>query len=69
MEAAYFGFSSGGTLDKKEGMDSSFSGPGRTEQANCSIKNPNSPLSELPRVLVRFNHIASAIVNANHRIM
>jgi hypothetical protein len=28
-----------------------------------------SPLFELARVLVRFNHIASVIVNANHGIM
>ena len=27
-----------------------------------------SPLVELARVLVRFDHVASCIVNANHRI-
>jgi hypothetical protein len=30
---------------------------------------PSSPLSELARVLVRLDHIASIIVNANHTIM
>ena len=29
----------------------------------------SSPLPELARVLVRFNHIASLIVNANHSII
>jgi hypothetical protein len=29
----------------------------------------NSPRSELPLVLVRFDHVASVIVNANHGIM
>jgi len=28
-----------------------------------------SPLFELTRVLVRFDHVASLIVNANHSIM
>jgi hypothetical protein len=28
-----------------------------------------SPLFELARVLVRFDHVASIIVNANHGIM
>jgi hypothetical protein len=28
-----------------------------------------SPLSEIARVLVRFDHFASVIVNANHGIM
>jgi hypothetical protein len=28
-----------------------------------------SPLSEIARVLLRFNHIASFIVNANHGAM
>ena len=27
------------------------------------------PLPEIARVLVRFNHVASLIVNANHSIM
>jgi hypothetical protein len=29
----------------------------------------NSPLFELARVLVRLDHVASFIVNANHSIM
>jgi hypothetical protein len=29
----------------------------------------NSPLFEIARVLVRFDHVASRIVNANHSIM
>ena len=29
----------------------------------------SSPLPELARVLQRFNHVASIIVNANHSIM
>jgi hypothetical protein len=29
----------------------------------------NSPLSELPRVLVRFDHVARFIENANHSIV
>jgi hypothetical protein len=29
----------------------------------------SSPLFELARVLVRFDHIASITVNANHRTM
>jgi hypothetical protein len=29
----------------------------------------NSPLFEIARVLVRFNHVARFIVNANHSIM
>jgi hypothetical protein len=28
-----------------------------------------SPLSEIARVLVRFNHVARIIVNANHSVM
>jgi hypothetical protein len=28
-----------------------------------------SPLFEIARVLVRFDHVASVIVNANHSIM
>jgi hypothetical protein len=30
---------------------------------------PRSPLFEVARVLVRFNHVASFIVNANHSVM
>jgi hypothetical protein len=29
----------------------------------------DSPLLEIARVLVRFNHIASTILNANHSAM
>jgi hypothetical protein len=29
----------------------------------------NSPLLEIARLLVRFDHVASVIVNANHGIM
>jgi hypothetical protein len=40
----------------------------------CSRRAPavtdnRLPLFEIARVLVRFNHIASFIVNANHGIM
>jgi hypothetical protein len=31
-------------------------------------RQANSPLFELARVLVRFDHVASRIVNANHSI-
>jgi hypothetical protein len=30
---------------------------------------PNSPLFEIARVFVRFDHVASFIENANHSIM
>jgi hypothetical protein len=32
-------------------------------------KKVNLPVFEIARVLVRFDHIASRIVNANHSIM
>jgi hypothetical protein len=32
-------------------------------------KKANSPVFELARVLVRFDHVARIIVNANHRAM
>jgi hypothetical protein len=32
-------------------------------------KKANLPLFELARLLVRFDHIARCIVNANHRIV
>ena len=31
--------------------------------------NKNSPLFQIVRVLVRFDHVASFIVNANHKIL
>jgi hypothetical protein len=33
------------------------------------VKQSCSPLFQLTRVLVRFDHVASRIVNANHGIM
>jgi hypothetical protein len=33
------------------------------------VKKVNSPLFELARLLVRFYHVATFIVNANHSIM
>jgi hypothetical protein len=32
-------------------------------------KNVNSPLFEIALVLVRFNHVAHFIVNANHSVI
>jgi hypothetical protein len=34
-----------------------------------SAERKASPLSEIARVLVRLNHVASSITNANHSIM
>ena len=39
------------------------------ETAIQSVIVSPSPLFEIARVLVRFNHVASRIVNANHSIM
>jgi hypothetical protein len=33
------------------------------------MKAPTLELAELAHVLVRFNHVASCVVNANHSIM
>jgi len=38
-------------------------------QWDGTTKNSLLPLFEIALVLVRFNHIASVIVNANHRIV
>jgi hypothetical protein len=38
------------------------------EDREYAIRRPLR-FPELARVLVRFNHVASGIVNANHRIM
>jgi hypothetical protein len=35
----------------------------------ASIKLGDCPLFEIARVLVRFNHVTSRIVNADHSIM
>jgi hypothetical protein len=35
----------------------------------CTVASPPSPLFEFARVLVRFDHVASCIVNVNHNIM
>jgi len=37
-------------------------------KAQCDTSE-TSPLSELPRVLVRLDHVASLIVNPNHSII
>jgi hypothetical protein len=37
----------------------------RRDGIGCAV----SPLFELARVLVRFNHVATFIVNANHSVM
>jgi len=39
------------------------------ETAIQSVIVSPSPLFELARVLVRFNHVASLVVNAHHSIM
>jgi hypothetical protein len=36
---------------------------------NCSMKEANSALFEIARVLVRLDQLASIIVNPNHSIM
>jgi hypothetical protein len=38
-------------------------------QAPGAREKSKSPLFEIARVLLRFDHIARAIVNANHRIV
>jgi hypothetical protein len=35
----------------------------------CLKKQKNSPLFEITRVLVRFDHVTRCIVNANHSVM
>jgi hypothetical protein len=39
------------------------------EQTSGAMKKVNSPLFEIPFVLVRFDHATRMIVNANHSIM
>ena len=43
----------------------------RNASERSSMKNPErlGRFAELARVLVRFNHVASLIVNANHSVM
>jgi hypothetical protein len=65
---AYFGFPQGGRWIKgKHGFFIIRTRPNRASR-NRSIKKPNSPLFEIARVLVRRDHVATSIVNANHSI-
>jgi len=41
----------------------------RQETETTQVAWQNSPLFELARVLVRFDHVASIIVNVNRRII
>jgi hypothetical protein len=46
------------------------SGAHRTLGCDDDVRTvEHSPLYEIARVLVRFNHVASVIVNVNHSIM
>ena len=42
---------------------------GESEQAEIADRAQNSPLFELARLLVRFDHVAGLVVNANHSIL
>jgi hypothetical protein len=70
VDFAYFGFSPGGAPDKTKACLLFY----RRLRSRASRNLPdtsaqNSPLFELARVLVRFDHIARCIVNANHGLM
>lgn len=43
--------------------------PGFTNSKGFYGLVSGSPLLEIARVLMRFNHVARCIVNANHRIV
>jgi hypothetical protein len=51
-------------------LEKHLSGAGRSGDPKLlDEKTPYSRFAKIARVLVRFDHIASFIVNANHRIM
>jgi hypothetical protein len=67
---AYFGFSPGGAPDKTKASLLFY----RRLRSRASRNLPdtsaqNSPLLEIARVLLRFNHVARRIVNADHSAM
>jgi hypothetical protein len=42
---------------------------GKSQPRTDAQRNYNSPLFELARVLVRLDHVARIIINANHGVM